>query len=155
MNPARMCLESLDRRPGIREQPGSNSEVAAGPLHVFRPKRRRSLERSACPISAPITDVPSKLHIGSSRSPDALCPPRSPSRHHRRDVTMTTCFDGSNSFSTWTHHWTSLGCSRTDDQDTGHWILKRIASSGMSDRMGYLKQSGGPPLHQMLKLIIC
>jgi hypothetical protein len=22
MNPARMCLESLDRRPGIREQPG-------------------------------------------------------------------------------------------------------------------------------------
>jgi hypothetical protein len=23
MNPARMCLESLDRRPGIREQPGS------------------------------------------------------------------------------------------------------------------------------------
>src|ERR1700741_3398259 len=26
MNPARMCLESLDRRPGIREQPGSQAE---------------------------------------------------------------------------------------------------------------------------------
>jgi hypothetical protein len=26
MNPARMCLESLDRRPGIRERPGSRAE---------------------------------------------------------------------------------------------------------------------------------
>jgi transposase IS116/IS110/IS902 family protein len=26
MNPARMCLESLDRRPGIREQPGSEAD---------------------------------------------------------------------------------------------------------------------------------
>ena len=34
MIPARMCLESLDRRPGIREQPGSNSEVRACNLAV-------------------------------------------------------------------------------------------------------------------------
>jgi hypothetical protein len=27
MIPARMCLESLDRRPGIREQPGSIASV--------------------------------------------------------------------------------------------------------------------------------
>jgi len=33
MNPARMCLESLDLRPGIREQPGSLAEVSP-------PKRR-------------------------------------------------------------------------------------------------------------------
>src|SRR4029453_9649718 len=40
MIPARMCLESLDRRPGIREQPGSNSEV------VFRIKKVRSSAKS-------------------------------------------------------------------------------------------------------------
>src|SRR5262249_43622815 len=28
MNPARMCLESLERRPGIREQPGPKAAVA-------------------------------------------------------------------------------------------------------------------------------
>src|ERR1700746_3195658 len=37
MNPARMCLESLARRPGIREQPGSYSEELrlsiSSPLH--------------------------------------------------------------------------------------------------------------------------
>src|SRR6266436_10130237 len=43
-------------------------------------------------------------------------------------------------------------CSRTDDPDVGHWILNRIASSRIIDRMGYLKQSGGPLLHQMLKI---
>src|SRR6266403_5469305 len=43
-------------------------------------------------------------------------------------------------------------CSRTDDPDVGHWITNRIASSRIIDRMGYLKQSGGPLLHQMLKI---
>src|SRR5258707_1401300 len=43
-------------------------------------------------------------------------------------------------------------CSRTDDPYVGHWILNRIASSRIIDRMGYLKQSGGPLLHQMLKI---
>jgi hypothetical protein len=33
MNPARMCLESLDRKPGIREQPGSKA-AAPGPLDL-------------------------------------------------------------------------------------------------------------------------
>ena len=31
MNPARMFLESLDRRPGIREQPGSIADIVALP----------------------------------------------------------------------------------------------------------------------------
>src|SRR5258708_30045346 len=43
-------------------------------------------------------------------------------------------------------------CSRTDDPDVGHWILNRIVSWRIIDRMGYLKQSGGPLLHQMLKI---
>src|SRR5258707_5881611 len=43
-------------------------------------------------------------------------------------------------------------CSRTDDPYVGHWILNRIASSRIIGRMGYLKQSGGPLLHQMLKI---
>jgi len=34
MIPARMCLESLDRRPGIREQPGSKASILACPTHV-------------------------------------------------------------------------------------------------------------------------
>jgi hypothetical protein len=34
MIPARMCLESLDRRPGIREQPGSNSDPGPRPSQV-------------------------------------------------------------------------------------------------------------------------
>src|ERR1700751_1223851 len=29
VNPTRTCLESLDRRPGIREQPGSNATASA------------------------------------------------------------------------------------------------------------------------------
>jgi len=52
MNPARMCLESLDRRPGIREQPGSNSEVRArnwaGP---FTLKNRHRQPGLSCPKS--------------------------------------------------------------------------------------------------------
>src|SRR5258705_2830503 len=43
-------------------------------------------------------------------------------------------------------------CSKTNDPDVGHWITNRIASSRIIDRMGYLKQSGGPLLHQMLKI---
>ena len=35
MNPARMFLESLDRRPGIREQPGSKAALTA-PKSDFR-----------------------------------------------------------------------------------------------------------------------
>jgi hypothetical protein len=34
MNPARMCLESLDRRPVIREQPGSKGDIASYSAHV-------------------------------------------------------------------------------------------------------------------------
>ena len=34
LNPARTCLESLDRRPGIREQPGSKGGIA-GPASYF------------------------------------------------------------------------------------------------------------------------
>ena len=34
MDPARMCLESLDRRPGIREQPGSQPDVDFGLSNV-------------------------------------------------------------------------------------------------------------------------
>ena len=49
MIPARMCLESLDRRPGIREQPGSNSEVRAGDREVgFAPMSGHSYERQLC-----------------------------------------------------------------------------------------------------------
>src|SRR5215471_7271752 len=40
MNPARMCLESLDRRPGTREQPGSKAGKAQPrtclPLHLWK-----------------------------------------------------------------------------------------------------------------------
>jgi hypothetical protein len=34
MNPARMFLESLDRRPGIREQPGSKTDLKRRKLNV-------------------------------------------------------------------------------------------------------------------------
>src|SRR5882757_418626 len=53
MIPARMCLESLDRRPGIREQPGSNSEVGGRNREVrFAPESRLNSDIAPCPRSA-------------------------------------------------------------------------------------------------------
>ena len=38
MIPARMCLESLDRRPGIREQPGSLATFDQRPITSALPR---------------------------------------------------------------------------------------------------------------------
>jgi hypothetical protein len=49
MNPARMCLESLDRRPGIREQPGSRATVWSVASHFrFSPNIGPNQIASAC-----------------------------------------------------------------------------------------------------------
>jgi len=46
MIPARMCLESLDRRPGIREQPGSKAVLGAFLSDVrFTPTNRHRRAR--------------------------------------------------------------------------------------------------------------
>jgi hypothetical protein len=51
MIPARMCLESLDRRPGIREQPGSKAAVrpliSSGPVLPREQPLQRLIESSA------------------------------------------------------------------------------------------------------------
>jgi hypothetical protein len=53
MNPARMFLESLDRRPGIREQPGSISEVERRPGQVRSCLNSgRAATAAACPFRA-------------------------------------------------------------------------------------------------------
>ena len=62
MNPARMFLESFDRRPGIREQPGSSSDLGLRPSLV-----RSSLNNghagavASCPFGA---DIVAKVFFG-------------------------------------------------------------------------------------------
>ena len=51
MIPARMCLESLDRRPGIREQPGSKGDLGWRPRKVrFTPNNGLRRGRERCPF---------------------------------------------------------------------------------------------------------
>src|SRR5947207_13847894 len=72
MNPARMCLESLDRRPGIRKQPGSKGDIdwrrhyvcftpdighqrpgAPGPLRATKPTNTAGLPADTEHASSP------------------------------------------------------------------------------------------------------
>src|SRR6185436_7956347 len=55
LNPARMFVESLDRRPGISEQPGSSTDLTA-PKSDFRfpPKSGLKSAIALCPVRAGI-----------------------------------------------------------------------------------------------------
>jgi hypothetical protein len=53
MNPARMFLESLDRRPGIREQPGSKAALTAPKSNFrFTPDSGLNSDTAPCPFRA-------------------------------------------------------------------------------------------------------
>src|SRR3974390_1937989 len=74
MNPARMFLESLDRRPGIREQPGSVADIRQASPDVRSPPRKRTSEpKRGCPLDlrcAPKASVDLLAQRGESRARD-------------------------------------------------------------------------------------
>ena len=77
MNPARICLESLDRRPGIREQPGSQAVIGYGRPNVS--------EGSKAPLQPDLDEVRSTSNGGREEFLDK--PTRRARIGHRREDT--------------------------------------------------------------------